>query len=55
MRDACDGDLHPALRTSHRIDDSPTVARVDLAALKSNFRSIVEYLAREQPAHAAAA
>jgi len=27
----------------------PTVARVDLGALKSNFRNIVEYLAREQP------
>jgi len=29
----------------------PTVARVDLGALKSNFRNIVGYLAREQPAH----
>ena len=29
----------------------PTVARVDLSALKSNFRNIVDYLAREQPAH----
>src|SRR4030095_3436025 len=32
----------------------PTVARVDLGALKSNFRNIVAYLAREQPAHAPA-
>ena len=31
----------------------PTVARVDLGALKSNFRNIVDSLAREQPAHAA--
>ena len=30
----------------------PTVARVDLGALKSNFRNIVDYLAREQPEHA---
>jgi alanine racemase len=30
----------------------PTVARVDLGALKSNFRHIVDYLAREQPEHA---
>src|SRR3981189_1285974 len=30
----------------------PTVARVDLAALKSNFRTIVDHLARETPAHA---
>jgi alanine racemase len=29
----------------------PTVARVDLDALKSNYRAIVEHLAREQPAH----
>src|SRR5262245_47104320 len=29
----------------------PTVACVDLAALKSNFRSIVEYLAQERPDH----
>ncbi|MGB7218421.1 MAG: alanine racemase [Vicinamibacterales bacterium] len=29
----------------------PTVARVDLDALKSNYRLIVEHLAREQPAH----
>ena len=29
----------------------PTVARVDLGALKANFRNIVDYLAREQPAH----
>src|ERR1700719_3725392 len=28
----------------------PTVARVDLSALKSNYRHIVERLAREQPA-----
>jgi alanine racemase len=28
----------------------PTVARIDLAALKSNYRQIVEYLARELPA-----
>jgi alanine racemase len=27
----------------------PTVARIDLAALKSNYRHIVEYLARERP------
>src|SRR5947207_14793045 len=27
----------------------PTVARVDLAAIRSNFRSIVEYLAQERP------
>jgi alanine racemase len=27
----------------------PTVARVDLAALKSNFRTIVDHLAHEQP------
>src|SRR5438132_11665833 len=27
----------------------PTVARVDLAAIRSNFRSIVDYLARERP------
>src|ERR671922_1422358 len=27
----------------------PTVARVDLNALKANFRSIVEYLAQERP------
>src|SRR5229473_1959766 len=27
----------------------PTVARVDLGALKANYRSIVDYLAREQP------
>src|SRR5436853_1220045 len=27
----------------------PTVARVDLAALQSNFRNIVEYLANERP------
>ena len=26
----------------------PTVARVDLGALKSNYRHVVEYLAREQ-------
>jgi alanine racemase len=32
----------------------PTVARVDLGALKSNFRNIVDYLTREQPAHAPA-
>jgi alanine racemase len=32
----------------------PTVARVDLGALKSNFRNIVEYLAREQPERAPA-
>ncbi|MEP7309309.1 MAG: alanine racemase [Acidobacteriota bacterium] len=30
----------------------PTVARVDLGALKSNFRNIVEYLAHERPGHA---
>jgi alanine racemase len=30
----------------------PTVARVDLAALKSNFRTIVDHLTREQPEHA---
>ena len=30
----------------------PTVARVDLGALKSNFRNIVDYLARERPEHA---
>jgi alanine racemase len=30
----------------------PTVARVDLGALKSNFRSIVDYLAHERPEHA---
>src|ERR1700681_2691249 len=30
----------------------PTVARVDLSALKSNYRHIVERLAREQPANA---
>jgi alanine racemase len=29
----------------------PTVARVDLSALKSNYRHIVERLAREQPAN----
>src|SRR6202045_5043045 len=29
----------------------PTVARVDLSALKSNYRRIVERLAREQPAN----
>src|SRR5229473_6493869 len=29
----------------------PTVARVDLSALKSNYRLIVERLAREQPAN----
>src|SRR3984893_10178431 len=29
----------------------PTVARVDLGALKSNYRRIVERLAREQPAN----
>jgi alanine racemase len=29
----------------------PTVARVDLAALKSNYLAIVEHLAREKPAH----
>jgi alanine racemase len=29
----------------------PTVARIDLAALKSNFRHIVQYLASEQPRH----
>src|SRR3989442_6304218 len=28
----------------------PTVARVDLDALKSNYRAIAEHLAREQPA-----
>src|SRR6266446_2568649 len=28
----------------------PTVARVDLKALKSNYRHIAEHLAREQPA-----
>ena len=28
----------------------PTVARVDLAALQSNFRHILDYLARERPA-----
>src|ERR1700748_877108 len=27
----------------------PTVARVDLNALKSNYRHVVEHLAREQP------
>src|SRR5436309_9984752 len=27
----------------------PTVARVDLAAIRSNFRSIAEYLAQERP------
>src|SRR2546427_2826277 len=27
----------------------PTVARVDLGALKANYRSIVDHLAREQP------
>ena len=27
----------------------PTVARVDLGALKTNFRNIVDYLARERP------
>jgi alanine racemase len=32
----------------------PTVARVDLGALKSNFRNIVDYLAREQPERAPA-
>ena len=30
----------------------PTVARVDLAALNSNFRTIVDHLTREQPEHA---
>src|SRR5258707_13833814 len=30
----------------------PTVARVDLAALKSNFRTLVDHLTREQPQHA---
>ena len=30
----------------------PTVARVDLAALKSNYRHIVEHLAREGRDHA---
>src|SRR5215208_1150885 len=30
----------------------PTVARVDLGALKSNFRNLVDYLAREQPVRA---
>ena len=29
----------------------PTVARVDLGALKANYRSIVDHLAREQPSH----
>ena len=29
----------------------PTTAHVDLDALKSNYRSIVEFVAREQPAH----
>ncbi|MEO8260249.1 MAG: alanine racemase [Acidobacteriota bacterium] len=32
----------------------PTVARVDLGAVKSNFRQIVDYLAREQPERAPA-
>jgi len=27
----------------------PTVARVDLAALKSNYRAIVDHLAGEKP------
>ena len=27
----------------------PTVARVDLAALRSNYRHIVEFLGRDQP------
>jgi alanine racemase len=30
----------------------PTVARVDLAALKSNYQAIVDHLAREKPAQA---
>jgi alanine racemase len=30
----------------------PTVARVDLGAIKSNFRTIADHLQREQPAHA---
>jgi alanine racemase len=30
----------------------PTVARVDLGAIKTNFRAIVEYLAQEQPERA---
>src|SRR5260221_831384 len=30
----------------------PTVARVDLGALKSNFRNILQYLAAERPEHA---
>jgi alanine racemase len=30
----------------------PTVARVDLAALKSNYQAIVDHLARETPGHA---
>src|SRR3989442_15707025 len=29
----------------------PTVARVDLGALKANYRSIVDHLAREKPSH----
>src|SRR5436309_8351301 len=29
----------------------PTVARVDLGALQANYRSIVDYLAREKPSH----
>jgi alanine racemase len=29
----------------------PTVARVDLGALKANYRSIVDYLARERPSN----
>jgi alanine racemase len=29
----------------------PTVARVDLGALKANYRSIVDHLARETPSH----
>ncbi|MQA31010.1 MAG: alanine racemase [Luteitalea sp.] len=38
---------HPAIAVSVR----PTTARIDLRALQTNYRHIVESLAQEQPAH----
>ncbi len=42
---------HPALRAARRMV-RPTVARIDLAALRSNYLAISEHLARGRPAGA---